>query len=68
MKIKANQKFKETRLKKGYTLVNLAEKIEMSKQAIGQVERGINGISPTNSTKVLAALNVEFDEIFEIKE
>lgn len=68
MKIKAKKKFKETRLRNGYTIVGLAKVTGMTKQALGQVERGDNGISPTNSQNVLKALNVEFDDVFEISE
>lgn len=68
MKIYAKKNFKEIRMKKGYSIVGLAEKTEISKQALGQIERRINGISPENSQKIISTLNTEFDSIFELVE
>lgn len=68
MKIYATDNFRKTRIKKGFSLVALAEKAELSKQAIGQVERRANGISPAKAIKVIELLQTDFDNIFELVE
>jgi DNA-binding XRE family transcriptional regulator len=64
MKIFAKGTLKLNRIMSGFTIVQLAEKVDMSAQALGQVERLKNGISPENAKKVCEVLEKEFDEVF----
>ena len=54
----AKSNLRITRIKKGFSIVTLAEKVGVSKQAIGQLERGNNGISPENAQRILEVLDV----------
>jgi DNA-binding XRE family transcriptional regulator len=65
MKIKVKQmEFALARIKKGLNKKELAEKIDISPSAIGQIEKGISGISVGNAKKTCEILEVEFEEIF----
>lgn len=66
MKVHANEKFREIRIKEGFTIGDLAEVVGMTKQAIGQIERGLNGVSPKKAKKIIDVLDVEFDDIFKL--
>lgn len=66
MKVMAKSNLRITRIKKGFSTVTLAEKVGLSKQAIGQLERGNNGISPENAQRILEVLDVSFDDVFVI--
>lgn len=66
MKVLAKESFREIRIKKGFSIVLLAEVVGMTKQAIGQIERRLNGVSPEKSQEILKTLGVEFDEVFEL--
>jgi transcriptional regulator with XRE-family HTH domain len=66
MKVFAKENFREIRIRKGFSIVLLAEIVGMTKQAIGQIERRLNGVSPEKSQEILKALGVEFDEVFEL--
>jgi transcriptional regulator with XRE-family HTH domain len=68
MKIYASEKMRLHRILQGLTIVELANKVEMSKQAVGQIERGNNGVGPANAKKIAEVLGVEFDEIFTFVE
>jgi transcriptional regulator with XRE-family HTH domain len=66
MKVFAKENFREIRIKKGFSIVLLAEVVGMTKQAIGQIERRLNGVSPEKSQEILKTLGVEFDDVFEL--
>lgn len=66
MKVFAKENFKEMRIKKGFSIVSLAEIVGMTKQAIGQIERRSNGVSPEKSQEILKVLELDFDDIFEL--
>lgn len=66
MKIFAKENLKFVRMKAGYTAVDLAKKMNVSKSTIGQIERRVNGASPAICKEITDILGVEFDEIFEI--
>jgi transcriptional regulator with XRE-family HTH domain len=68
MKIYANDNFKVVRMMNGFSIVDLADKVGVSKQMLGQVERRINGISPAKAKSIIEALGVEFKEVFEFVE
>lgn len=66
LSIYAKPEFIMVRLRKGYTLNRLAEIVGVTRQSMSQIERRTNGVGPENSKKILEALEVEFDDIFEI--
>lgn len=68
MKIKAKNNLRKCRIIKGFTQVELAEKVELTPQMIGQLENGISGVNPSNAKKIVKVLNVEFDDVFELVE
>ncbi len=62
------QKIREIRLDKGISLTDLAEKINLSKSLISQVER--NEVTPSLGTlqKIATALNMHLIDLFPVKE
>jgi DNA-binding XRE family transcriptional regulator len=68
MKIFANDNFKMQRIINGFTIVDLAAEVGVTKQALGQLERGANGVSPANALKITKALGVEFHDVFKFVE
>lgn len=68
MKIYANGQFKIMRIKRGFTVVALAKAVGLTKQAIGQIERRANGVSPEKSVEILRVLGLDFDDVFELVE
>lgn len=66
MKVMAKKSLRITRIKAGFTLEMLADKAGMTRQAISQVERKINGIMPDKAIVICNALQVEFDQVFEL--
>ncbi|AKQ07458.1 transcriptional regulator [Bacillus phage Pavlov] len=68
MKIFATKEMRLARMRKGYSIVDLARKAEMSRQAVGQVELMKNGVSPANAKKLADALGTTFESIFIFKE
>ena len=68
MKVKATDNFKIVRLKKGFSQTELAKRVGITSQALGQIERRKIGVSPSTSSEILSHLNVKFDDIFEIVE
>lgn len=68
MKIYANDNFSKVRLINGYSIAELARQTGISKQQLGQVEKGINGISPAKAKIVIELLGVQFDEVFKFLE
>ncbi|AHJ88641.1 hypothetical protein GBK2_43 [Geobacillus phage GBK2] len=68
MKVYAKENFREIRIKKGFTTASLGRAVGLTKQAIGQIERRENGVSPENCLKIAEALGVDFDDVFELVE
>jgi transcriptional regulator with XRE-family HTH domain len=68
VKILAKETFKNIRLLSGFSAAELARQAGVSKQQLGQVEKGINGISPSKAKAVIEVLGVNFDEVFTIAE
>lgn len=68
VKVYARPSFRELRIKKGFSIIMLAHKLNISRQMIAQVERRANGISPDKAKKICELLEVEFDEIFQLVE
>lgn len=68
MKVFAKENFKSIRIKNGFSLVDLSRESGLTKQAIGQIERRSNGVSPKSAKVLTGLLNVDFDEIFELVE
>ena len=68
MKVFAKENFKTTRIKSGFSLSGLADTLEMSKQALGQIERRSNGVAPENARRIVELFGVEFDDVFELIE
>lgn len=68
MKIYANSNFKLIRVMNGLTIKSLADRVGMTDQALGQIERGRNGISPANAKAILDELKVGFDDLFQFVE
>lgn len=66
IKVYAKEDLREKRVKMGYTLTDLAERSGYTTSAFGKIERRKNGINPRRATKVLKALEVSFDDIFEL--
>jgi transcriptional regulator with XRE-family HTH domain len=53
-------------MRKGMTLEKVAELTGYTTSAFGKIERRLNGISPGKVERVLEALQMEFDDVFEI--
>ena len=68
MKIYAKNQFKLARLMQGFTVVALAKELEMSRQAVTQIENGTHGISPEKAKLATEVLNAEFGDIFKLVE
>lgn len=68
MKIYAQLNFAETRMKKGYSLIELSKEIGITQQGLGKFEKRLNGISPKKSQEILRLFDVDFDDIFELVE
>ena len=58
---------KEIRLDKGLTQEILAELSGISRQYIGDVERGERNISLINIQKIADALNINLNELFDFR-
>jgi DNA-binding XRE family transcriptional regulator len=68
VKVFANNKFRTTRIKSGFSIAKLAAAINISKQGLSQIERRCNGITPENARLIVDILGVQFDDIFELVE
>lgn len=68
MKIYAKDHFKVARLMQGFSVIALAEELEMSRQAINQIEKGVHGISPAKAKQATEILNAKFGDIFKLVE
>jgi len=54
---------KSTRLKRGLSQDNLAEKAELHRTYIGGIERGERNVSILNIERIAKALNVKIDDL-----
>jgi len=64
---KFGSRVKELRSVRGITQENLAELAGLSRQYIGDVERGTRNISLVNIEKIAAALDVTLPELLTFK-
>lgn len=55
--------FKEARLKKGLTQVELSEKAGLYPNAYAKIERGVSKPSPESIKKLIKALDIESSKI-----
>ena len=67
MKIKANETFMKVRIKKGYSLTGLAEKMGVSASVVFNIESQKN-VRPATARKACTALNEAFETLFTIEE
>lgn len=67
MKIKLKTKeFEIARIKSGYTVSEVAQKMGISKQAVYNVLNGKNNFTPARAKKAADVLEKDFDLLFEI--
>lgn len=66
MKILAKEELKITRIKKGFSVTKLASCLNITRQAVSQLESRKNGVTPETAKTITVALDVKFDDIFEI--
>lgn len=59
------KRLKQIREKKHYTQAELAEKVDLSPNFIGMVERGERNTSFANVYKLVQALGCSFEEFFK---
>jgi transcriptional regulator with XRE-family HTH domain len=55
-------------MRKGLTLEKVAALAGYTTSAMGKIERRLNGINPKRTKYVLEALEMDFDDVFEIVE
>lgn len=58
----------ETRVKAGYSQRGLARAAGLTSGYMSQIERGLRHPGPAAAKKICMALNVEFDDLFELDE
>ena len=58
------QRIKELRTKKGYTQEQLTEKLNIGQRTLSKIERGNTFVSAETLAKLLIALDVSIDELF----
>lgn len=58
----------QARFRKGVSVLELASRLGVSRQAIYNIEKRRNGISPALCTEIVKVLGVEFDEVFTFEE
>lgn len=61
-----DNKISELRLKKGWSIRDLATSARISFSGLSKVENGITSPRPKNAKAIADALEVEFDVIFKI--
>ena len=66
IKVLAKDNLAEKRIREGLTGVDVAKKIGITKAGYYSIERGDNGVNPTNAKKISEALDAEFDDLFKI--
>ena len=64
--IKVKPELDNIRIKSGYSMTELAKRVEVSPQFISAIINGTYNPSPATAKKICDALQVEFDEIFDI--
>lgn len=67
MVIKAKQTFTERRIKKGYSITGLAERMQVNPSVVFNMEHGKN-VRPATAQKACKALNDSFDSLFIIED
>lgn len=65
MVIKAKETFAECRIKKGYSITGLAERMQVNPSVVFNMEHGKN-VRPATAQKACKALNDSFDSLFII--
>lgn len=58
------QRIKELRTKKGYTQEQLTEKLNIGQRTLSKIERGNTFVSAETLAKLLTALGIDIDELF----
>ncbi len=58
------QRIKELRTKKGFTQEQLTEKLNIGQRTLSKIERGNTFVSAETLAKLLIALDVSIDELF----
>lgn len=62
------RKLIETRMKAGFTQRGLAREAGLTSGYMSQIERGIRQPGPQAAKRICQALNVDFDDLFELVE
>lgn len=65
--LKDIQEFNSLLIKNGYNKSSFARKVKVSKSLITNITKGTRHPSPALAKKIVETLNVDFDEIFQIK-
>jgi transcriptional regulator with XRE-family HTH domain len=68
VRIFAKEDFRSRRIRMGFTCESIAALTGYTTSAFSKVERRENGINPKRAKKVLEALQLDFDEVFELVE
>lgn len=64
--LKDSRSFNELIMRKGYSKNRLSKAVEMSQPTIVQISNGTRNPSPFVAKKIMDALGVDFDDLFEI--
>lgn len=56
------------RIRNGLSVRGLAEKVGVNPATIVRIEKRYSSPNPSTAAKICAALNCDFDELFEIEE
>lgn len=67
MKLKVRKEFQAIRIKKGLSLSELANKMEVNTSVVTRIEKG-QPVRPATAQKVCAALNETFETLFTIED
>ncbi len=65
--IYAKPTFRRERLRRGFTLRQIARVAELTPAVLSRLENG-RAVMPTTESKICDALKCNFDQIFEVKE
>ena len=68
VQLKDKKQFQRLLIKKGFSKNKLAKESNLSQPYIIQLSQGMRCPSATAAHKILDALDIEFDEVFEIVE
>ncbi|MDQ0257944.1 DNA-binding Xre family transcriptional regulator [Evansella vedderi] len=66
IKLKDESKFNELVIKKGWSKNKLSVEAKLSQPTVVQISKGVRNPTPLSAKKLCDALEVSFDEIFEI--